>query len=251
LGNIGGLELVVLDMTAKVTLAMGLAAALALTGCDEVSRRAVTGPPLHDTQTVELDKAEMVRVEMRMGAGELTVSGGSARLLDADFEYVFPESKPVVRYEASSFRGKLTITQPREHDSRGGSSYAWKLRLNDGVPMDVVAHLGAGNAEMNLGALDLRGVEVHMGVGNLDMDLRGAPKRDYNVEVHGGVGNATVRLPAGVGIVADARGGIGNIDAQGLERHNGRWVSAKHDDAKITIHLDIRGGVGNITLLAN
>ena len=238
-------------MTAKVTLAMGLAAALALTGCDAVSRRAVTGPPLHDTQTVELDKAEMVRVEMRMGAGELTVSGGSARLLDADFEYVFPESKPVVRYEASSFRGKLTITQPREHDSRGGSSYAWKLRLNDGVPMDVVAHLGAGNAEMNLGALDLRGVEVHMGVGNLDMDLRGAPKRDYNVEVHGGVGNATVRLPAGVGIVADARGGIGNIDAQGLERHNGRWVSAKHDDAKITIHLDIRGGVGNITLLAN
>jgi len=211
----------------------------------------VTGPPLHDTQTVELDKAEMVRVEMRMGAGELTVSGGSARLLDADFEYVFPESKLVVRYEASSFRGKLTITQPREHDSRGGSSYAWKLRLNDGVPMDVVAHLGAGNAEMNLGALDLRGVEVHMGVGNLDMDLRGAPKRDYNVEVHGGVGNATVRLPAGVGIVADARGGIGNIDAQGLERHNGRWVSAKHDDAKITIHLDIRGGEGNITLLAN
>ena len=44
---------------------------------------------------------------------------------------------------------------------------------------------------------------------------------------------------------------IGNIDAQGLERHNGRWVSAKHEDAKVTIHLDIRGGVGNITLLAN
>ena len=104
---------------------------------------------------------------------------------------------------------------------------------------------------MNLGALDLRGVEVHMGVGNLDVDLRGDPKRDYDVEIHGGVGNATVRLPAGVGVVADARGGIGNIDAQGLERHHGRWVSAKHLDAKVTIHLDIRGGVGNITLLAN
>ncbi len=213
--------------------------------------RALTGPPQHDTQTVELDKAEMVRVEMRMGAGELNVAGGSTRLLDADFEYVLPESKPVVRYQASSFRGQLTIEQPRGLDSRAGSPYEWKLRLNNGVPMDVVAHLGAGNAEMNLGALDLRGVEVHMGVGNLDIDLRGDPKRDYNVEIHGGVGNATVRLPTGVGVVADARGGIGNIDAQGLQKRNGRWVNAKHEDAKVTIHLDIRGGVGNITLLAN
>jgi hypothetical protein len=237
-------------MTGKVTLAIGLAA-LALTGCDEVNRRASTGPPQHDTQTVEVDKAEMVRVEMRMGAGELNVTGGSARLLDADFEYVFPESKPEVRYQASSFRGQLTITEPSVHDSGAGSLYVSKLRLNNGVPMDVLAHLGAGRAEMNLGALDLRGVEVHMGVGNLDMDLRGDPKRDYDVEIHGGVGNATVRLPAGVGIVADARGGIGNIDAEGLERHNGRWVSAKHEDAKVTIHLNIRGGVGNITLLAH
>ncbi len=236
-------------MTGKVTLAIGLAA-LGLTGCDEASRRAVTGPPLHDTQTVELDKAEMVRVEMRMGAGELKVAGGSTRLLDADFDYVLPESKPVVRYRASSFRGQLTITQP-SGDSRAGSPYEWKLRLNNGVPMDVVAHLGAGNAEMNLGALDLRGVELHMGVGNLDMDLRGDPKRDYDVEIHGGVGNATVRLPSGVGVVANARGGIGNIDAQGLEKRNGRWVNAKHEDAKVTIHLDIRGGVGNITLVAN
>lgn len=236
-------------MNGKAILVMFLAA-LALAGCDERNRRALTGPPQHDTQTVELDKAEMVRVEMRMGAGKLTVDGGSPRLLDADFDYIYPESKPVVRYQASSFRGQLTIEEPSVHEPRAGSPYEWKLRLNNGVPLDVVTHLGAGNAEMNLGALNLRGVEVHMGVGNLDMDLRGDPKRDYNVEIHGGVGNATVRLPSSVGIVANARGGIGNIDAQGLEKHNGRWVNAKREDAKVTIHLDIRGGVGNITLLA-
>jgi len=53
-------------MTGKVAFAIGLAA-FGLTGCNEASRRALTGPPQHDTQTVELDKAEMVRVEMRMG----------------------------------------------------------------------------------------------------------------------------------------------------------------------------------------
>jgi len=229
-----------------VILALGT-----LAGCGEPHRRALTGPLLHDTQAVELDKTEMVRVEMRMGAGELTVGGGSPRLLNAAFDYSDPALKPVVRYQASSFRGQLTIEQPRFHQPSSGSHYEWKLSLNNGVPLDVVTHLGAGNAEMNLGALDLRGVEVHMGVGNLKMDLQGNPKRDYNVEIHGGVGNAMVRLPAGVGIVADAKGGIGNIDAQGLERRDGRWVNAKHEDAKVTIHLAIRGGVGNITLLAN
>jgi hypothetical protein len=232
-----------------LTLISGLAA-LVLTGCNaSVGTSDVPGMMEHDTQAIELDKAEMVRVEMRMGVGELNVAGGSSRLLDADFDFDGLASKPVVRYQASSFRGLLTIEQPNVHGA--SSHYDWKLRLNNGVPMDVVTHLGAGNAEMHLGDLSLRGVEVHMGVGNLDMDLRGEPKRDYNVEIHGGVGNATVRLPSGVGIIADAKGGIGNIDAKGLEKRNGRWVNAKHEDARVTIHLDIRGGVGNITLLAN
>ncbi len=238
-------------MSGRLTFICAVAV-LALTGCNaSVETSTVPGTLEHDTQAIELDKAEMVRVEMRMGAGELNVGGGSSRLLDAEFEFDRPASKPVVRYQASSFRGLLTIEQPNVHGSGAGSHYAWKLRLNNGVPMDVITHLGAGNAEMNLGDLNLRGVEVHMGVGNLDMDLRGDPKRDYNVEIHGGVGNASVRLPSAVGIIADAKGGIGNIDAQGLEKRNGRWVNAKQEDAKVTIHLNIRGGVGNITLLAN
>jgi N-terminal domain of toast_rack, DUF2154 len=238
-------------MSGRWTLISALAA-LALTGCNaSVGRSSVPGTVEHDTQAIELDKAEMVRVEMRMGAGELNVGGGSPRLLDAEFEFDNPGLKPVVRYAASSFRGRLSIEQPNVHGVGSTSHYQWKLRLNNRVPVDVVTHLGAGNAELNLGDLDLRGVEVHMGVGNLDMDLRGAPKRDYNVEIHGAVGNASVRLPSGAGIVAEVKGGIGNIDVQGLEKRNGRWMNAKHEDGKVTIHLDIRGGVGNITLLAN
>ncbi len=232
-------------------LPLAVLATLALTGCGAHGRSRDSGPLQHVTKTIELDKAEMVRVEMRMGAGELNVEGGSPRLLDADFFFDNPAQEPDVRYEDGSFRGRLTIAQPNSHGLDPVSHYEWKLRLNNDVPWDVVTHLGAGNAQMNLGAMNLRGVEVHMGVGNLDMDLRGNPKRDYDVEIHGGVGNATVRLPEGVGIVADAHGGIGNIDAEGLEKHNGRWVRANREDAKVTIHLDVRGGIGNITLRAN
>jgi hypothetical protein len=222
--------------------------ALMLTGC--AGRAVPAGPSEHETQSIELDKAEMARVEIRMGAGELNVAGDSPRLLDAEFEYDNPALKPIVRYTAGSFRGQLNVSQPNAHSASPSSRYTWNLHLNNQLPLDVVTHLGAGNADMNLGSLTLRSVEVHMGVGNLDMNLRGNPKRDYDVEIHGGVGNATLRLPSNVGIVARASGGIGNIEAHGLEKHDGRWVSPNHQEAKVNIHLDISGGVGNISLIA-
>ncbi len=210
-----------------------------------------TGPVQRESQSIELDKTEMARVEIRMGAGELNVRGDSPRLLDAEFAYDNPALKPVVRYTPSSFRGQLRIDQPNVHSTGPASTYEWKLRLNNQLPLDVITQLGAGNADLNLGSLNLRSVEVNMGVGNLDLNLRGEPKRDYDVQIHGGVGNATVRLPAGVGIIADASGGIGNIEGRGLLKHDGRWVNPAHEEAKVNIHLNIRGGVGNITLVAD
>jgi hypothetical protein len=225
--------------------AAGLLSALA--GCSGPDTF-VSGPVQHETRAVELDHAELVRVELTMGAGELNVRGGSPRLLDAEFEYDNPALKPVVRYTPSSFRGQLTIEQPDGRGPRGSRHYRWDLQLNNDIPVEVVTRLGAGNATMNLGKLNLRRLDLNMGVGNLEMDLRGEPRRDYDVEIHGGVGNATVHLPS-VNIVADAGGGIGNIEAVGLEKRDGRWISTRYADAKTTVRLEIKGGVGNIHLV--
>jgi hypothetical protein len=224
-------------------------AAVVLGGCEFNSEQ--TGPVEHETRSVELDKSEMVRVEMKMGAGELQVQGGSPKLMDADFSYNVPSWKPLVRYEASSFRGQLTVEQPRSSHGRSNITYKWDLRLNDGVPLDVIADLGAGQARMDLGSLNLRSVTVNMGVGELRLDLRGTPKRDYDVHVHGGVGHAIVNLPKDVGVDANATGGIGHISVTGLEREGNRWRNPGHENARVTIHLDVEGGIGDIELIAN
>jgi hypothetical protein len=232
-------------LVAAATIALG---AVIHTGCAFNIEN--TGPVEHLQKSINLDKSEMARVELKMGAGELRVEGGSPKLMDADFEYNIASWKPVITYNASSFRGELQIEQPA--NSRGGSNttYKWNLRLNDKVPIDFVTHLGAGEAHMNLGAMNLRSVEVHMGVGQVEVDLRGKPTRDYNVEIHGGIGQAIVHLPSSVGIVADAKGGIGNIEVHGLENRNGRWTNAAYEHSPVTIHLDVKGGIGNITLTA-
>jgi len=228
--------------------ALVAAATIVLSGC-EVNTD-FGGPLQHLDKSINLDKSEMVRVEIKMGAGELKVEGGSSKLMDAGFDFNVPSSKPVVHYDASSFRGELLIEQPNGFHGGTNSTYKWDLHLNDKLPLDVVTHLGAGQANLNFGTMNLRSVEVHMGVGQVELDLRGKPSHDYNVEIHGGIGQAIVHLPSTVGIVANASGGIGDIEVHGLEKNNGHWTNAAYEHSPVTIHLDVKGGIGNITLTA-
>src|SRR5438067_11258299 len=109
---------------------------LTLTGC--IIDTVQTGPTEHETKSIPLDKSEMVRAEIRIGAGELKIRGGSSQLLDADFTYNVPSWKPEVRYDSGGFRGRLTIEQPETGHSRfGNTKYEWDLRFNNDVPMNL------------------------------------------------------------------------------------------------------------------
>ena len=225
-----------------------LAAALCLSSCVIDT---ATGPVQHDSRSIERDASDRVRVDLNMGAGNLIIGGGAQKLLNADFTYNVPSWKPEVRYSSTGSHGELTIRQPQGHAQIGHSRYTWDLALNNDVPMDLSLHFGAGEAQLSLGSLSLRSVEVHMGVGKLDMDLRGNPKHNYDVTIRGGIGEATVRLPADVGVYAEGSGGIGEIKTQGLRREGGHWVNDAYEDSKVRIHLDIHGGIGSIRLIAD
>ena len=227
----------------SVTLAFVLLAA-----CNEDGR---IGREERETKILELDKSELTRVEIRMGAGELTVRKGSTNFLDAAFDYQRPSWKPTVNYRSTGVRSDLEILQPSDTGGFGNTEYKWDLQLNEGILMDLVAKLGAGEAKMNLGDLTLRSVEMNMGAGEVNMDLRGKiPARSYDVHINGGVGQANVYLPRDVGIYATAQGGIGEIHVSGLEQRGNHWVNASKLDSPITIRVDVKGGIGEIRLVA-
>jgi hypothetical protein len=223
-----------------------LTSLLFLTACHETP----TGPTLHESAHFDLDKSELTRVELTMGAGELNVSGGAAKMAEADFTYNVAAWKPIVDYHSTGVRGDLLISQPKGVGGFGDTEYRWDVKLNDGVLMDVVAKLGAGEARMDLGSMSLRSVELNIGAGEVTVDLRGAPKRSYDVRINGGVGQATVYLPKSVAIDATAKGGIGEVNVRGLEERNGRWMNPGQDGSPVTIHLDVKGGVGQIDIVA-
>ena len=204
----------------RTLLAVGIAV---LAGCGNDVR---LGPMEHETKVLELDRSELTRVELKMGAGELRVSGGAPKLMEADFDYNDPGSKPQVEYHSTGVRSDIDI-HPSGTVQHGESK--WDMRFNDSVGMDLVVKMGAGEAHLDLGSLNLRSVTFDLGAGEVDADLRGNPKRSYDVRINGGVGQATIHLPKSVGISATAIGGIGEVNVSGLEKRNDRWINPGHE----------------------
>ena len=206
-----------------------------------------TGETRNDTVSFDLGSAKTARVELQMGSGDLTVAGGTSKLMDARFSYNVEAWKPAVDYNAAT--GDLKILQPKSTGSFGNTVNDWDVTLNGEVPLEITANLGAGEATLDLGQLNLNRVEMNIGAGEVKMDLRGQPKHDYAVHIRGGVGNTVVYLPKDAGISATATKGIGDLNTEGLEQRDGVWINPDRVGAPVTVRLDVKGGIGTIRLV--
>ena len=218
-----------------------------------VSACTIGGAPVGELETesksVELGDAKLVRAEIHMGAGELKVGGGAAKLLDADFAYNVARWRPEVSYTVTEGQGQLEIRQPAGSGGpMGHARYDWDLRFSDSIPLQLTVELGAGRADLTLGSLSLGSLDLKMGAGETVVDLTGSWKNDVTARIQGGVGKATVRLPQDAGVRVHARGGIGAINAHGFRKDGGAYVNDAYGKSDVTVRVDVQGGVGEINL---
>ena len=203
----------------------------------------------HDARTVDLAGAKTVRGDLSMGAGQLTLRGGSSHLLDADFEYHEREGSPQVEYAVDGGKGELKISQEGGEPNIGGTNNTWSLHFSNSVPLDLKIDMGAGEGDLRLRDLDLTNLTVNMGAGRVEVDFTGDRKKDLQADIEGGVGQAVIRLPRKIGVVVHASGGIGSIDASGLRRDGDQYTNDAYGKSPVTIHLKVEGGVGQISLI--
>ncbi len=236
----------------RAVIVRRLRAAVCVTSLLAIVACTPTGRLRTDVQEIDLGGAESVRTVIRMGAGELRISGGAHKLAEATFRYNVSSWRPDIDYDRTGSRGRLSIRQRRGVSlfHVGNAENAWDVRLNNNVPMDLEVALGAGESRLELGGMSLRRLEIEMGAGELRLDLTGAWKHDLDVRIRGGVGEANVRLPHNVGVIVEARGGLGGIQTRGLKRRGDSYVNEAYDDSKVTLRLDIKGGIGQINLIA-
>ena len=202
---------------------------------------------VHDVEALDRQGSEPVQVHIAMPAGELKVSGGANRLMEADFKYAEIEGKPKSSYQLSGQRGQLNVTQKGRKFHMGRTYNDWDLRLANNVPMELSIHMGAGHSDMKLGDLSLTKLEINMGAGQMMVDLTGDWKKDLDANIRGGVGNVIIRLPEDLGLRVHARGTW--IDRRGTFKASRReYFNEQYGKSAVNLRLDISGAIGKIEL---
>jgi hypothetical protein len=225
------------------TATVAIVAVLAVTGCNN----GPAGPLAREHHAIERGAATRARVDVDMSAGDLTVQSGAAQLFEGDFEFNVPALKPAIAYAVDGTSGVLKVSQG---SASGNYQNNWQLKLDESMPSELHITLGAGDAKLTLGRLNLQSVAITLGAGDLNVDLRGMPAGSYPVSVNAGAGDTTIHLPAGVGVSVRTIGLIGDTSATGLEKRDERWINPRALASPVTIDVRIQHAIGDLKLLA-
>jgi hypothetical protein len=202
----------------------------------------------HTTKIVETQRAKSARAKLEMGAGQLTINGGSANLMEADFNYSDSYDEPRVEYNVAEGVGQLNVSQDSRTVHIGHSENDWSLHFSKDIPMELKIDMGAGQGNLHLRDVPLTRLDLNIGAGQVDVDLTGDRKSDLTADIEGGVGQANIRLPKNVGVIVHASGGIGSIDAHGLKHEDDTYTNDAYGKTPATIRLKVEGGIGEIVL---
>jgi hypothetical protein len=202
----------------------------------------------HTSQTVNLQGAKTASAKLEMGAGQLTIHGGSNQMLEADFTFSETFGEPKVDYTVNAGAAQLNISQDSHGPNFGRTENEWNLHFSKDVPLELTINLGAGQGNLYFRDVPLRKLDFQVGAGQAEVDLTGDRKSDVTVDIQGGVGQANIRLPKNVGVIAHASGGIGSIDVHGLKKDGDEYVNEAYGKSPVTIHLSVEGGIGEIRL---
>jgi len=233
--------------TKNLLINIVLLAVLLLASCSSNDVR--VGELRTEFKSVELGDAGSVSIKMVLGAGDLVVTGGAEKLLEADFTYNVAKLKPEVEFTD----GTLVVQHP---DVRGYRTLQdikdfrneWDLRLNNDVPVNLSLEMGAGTSDLQLAGLSLTGLDVTLGAGKSTVDLTGNWARDLDVTFDTGAANITVWLPKDVGVRVEVVAGVGRIEASGLKRDGYFYTNEAYGTSEVTLHINIMTGIGQINL---
>ena len=252
-------------------LLLFLATACTVTLGDFTVHSLPVGPLQNDSKVIEVGPAETAQVDILMRAGELTLTGGSDHLVEADFTYNIESWTPEVDYLIADRRGTVTIEQPDALDGIPTEKVRnhWKVRLNNDIPLDLRLEVGAGASTLDLDELSLESLQVragagesHLNLGNasvpnltveaglgaMSIDLSGRWENDLEAKIRNGVGELTVKVPREVGVRVDVATGLVDVQSNGFKRVDGAYVNSAYGQTDVTLNIDIQGGLGNINL---
>jgi hypothetical protein len=202
--------------------------------------------PFRRTIAVSLpdQAAGAAQLELRFGAGQLSVGPGSGRLLvEGEAVYNNQLFRPVQRREGqriilSAGDGRLELKEflelwesVRDHLNR------WDLRLAP-VPLELAMDLGACSTSLDLGGLPIRRLRLSQGLADFALDFSSPnPGEMEELTFFGGASRSTLK-------------GLANANAARIECRGGGGVFALDFSGRLRrdLFVKLEVGAGEVTL---
>ena len=235
----------------RTLLMTALTVVLLVSGCISSDGDVVQTGDLRTKETfVELGDADAVEVNLDIGQGQIQVSPGAIKLMEASFKYNVDRWRPAFTYVEQGEIWNLTLKQPAQDlQVEGDVRNEWDLKFGNMVPMALKIMMGAGDANIRVGGLDLASLSVSTGAGELDLDLSGRWFDLLVARVGSGAGNVGLIVPSDMGVQISVNQGAGTVIAPGFEMVEGNYKNEAFDTASLLMLIAVDIGTGDLTVL--
>jgi hypothetical protein len=207
------------------------------------------------TTTIPRDSAQNLELQVRFGAGDLSIREGSSgqNLVDLTTRNGTACARPSL---SSSTDGMGKRVRIRARHTLGASWWsdesapAMEIGISRDVPVALEVMNKAGRTTLALGTLKLTGLRVRNGAGETRIDLAGYTGSGFDAEIRNGVGHLVIRVPKEYQLRIRVHRGIGDTDVHGLIVEGDTYVTRPERSDAPQITIFVKQGVGSLSLEA-
>ncbi|HHW38167.1 MAG TPA: hypothetical protein GXX18_13180 [Bacillales bacterium] len=235
-------------MKRSIFVILTILSTLLLASCGSVQ----IGNLQSEKSSINLQNEKALDVSIRLGAGDLTLSGNTTKAAEVDFSYNVEELKPVIDYNIVEGKGQLSIIQSNMNKPMGnmeGLEYKGDVVLNNNLPVTLYVKTGAGVNILDLREVQLQNAEIYTGVGQTTINFASDYNKGFDASIESGMGNTEIIVPKNVGVKVSMENGIGKVETEGLiSLDKDNYVNESYEKANVKINFKIRMGVGDLKI---
>ncbi len=185
-------------------------------------------------------------IKVQTGAGELTIDGGSEKLVSGTFESSFLRLE--TQSEVKGDVQQVTLKTVGSLRRFGRHPNDLEFSINSFIPVQLVVESGAIDMDIDLSSVNAELVEIDTGASRLNLTL-GDEATSSKVNIEAGASSINIDLPETVGarVVMDA--GLSSKDLVGFKKVDSKTYQTEDYQTaskKIDISLDV--GVSSISI---
>jgi hypothetical protein len=189
-----------------------------------------------NSTTVGREGAKSLALNLNYGAGALTLHGGATALVEVQSTRSDARVQDVRHDGTAAF---VTISPTQNDTFLFGPDRRWDVAVPSDTPLTLTMNVGAGDFDLDLRDVQLRGARISNGASQLVVRLPQATG-DIPVTIETGASSVTFQIPDGVAYRVRTSGGLNTVN--GIDETGSYGISTN----RFTILVN--GGLSTVTI---